>query len=207
MDTNNEWQRCDTKAFWGTVAADDHVVQIYDNDTMLLNTLADYANDGFHAGDSVVVIATGAHVEALNSRLRVRGLDLMPLINADQYIPLDADETLAKFMINGLPNEEYFIETVSVIMKRARKNGREVRAFGEMVALLWERGNSQATIQLEMLWNNFCATQRLCLFCAYPKNGFSHDAGASVMHICAAHSKVIGADEKDPSQIKYRAVV
>ncbi|MDB5124071.1 MAG: hypothetical protein JWP94_2200 [Mucilaginibacter sp.] len=207
MSTNNEWQRCDTKAFWGTIASDDHVVQIYDNDTMLLNTLADYASDGFHTGDSVVVIATGAHLEALNSRLRVRGLDLSPLIKADQYIPLDADETLAKFMINGLPDEKYFFETVNAIMKRARKNGREVRAFGEMVALLWERGNSQATMQLEALWNNFCATQRFCLFCAYPKNGFSHDASASVMHICAAHSKLIGSDEKYPSQIKYKAVV
>jgi hypothetical protein len=207
MNTNGEWQRADTKAFWGTIASDDHVVQIYDNDTMLLNTLADYASDGFYAGDSVVVIATGNHIEALNSRLRVRGLDINPLVASNQYIPLDADETLAKFMVNGYPDEKYFIETVNAIMARARKTGRVVRAFGEMVALLWERGNGQATLQLEAMWNNFCATQRFCLFCAYPKNGFSHDASASVMHICAAHSKLIGTDEQNPSQIKYKAVV
>ncbi|HWZ14379.1 MAG TPA: MEDS domain-containing protein [Mucilaginibacter sp.] len=207
MNTYSEWQRCDVKAFWGTIAADDHVVQIYDNDTMLLNTLADYTSDGFYNGDSVVVIATGSHIEALNSRLRVRGLDLNPLLANDQYIPLDADETLSKFMINGYPDEECFIETVSAIMKKARKNGREVRAFGEMVALLWERGQDQATMQLEGFWNNFCNKQRLSLFCAYPKNGFRNDEGDAVMHICAAHSKVIGSNEKYPTEIIYRAVV
>jgi hypothetical protein len=207
MQNNSEWQRCETKTFWGNIASDDHVVQIYDNDTMLLNTLADYAIDGFHAGDSVVVIATGNHLQALNTRLKVRGLDLMPLIKADQYIALDADETLAKFMINDLPNEKYFLYTVTAIMKRARKHGREVRAFGEMVALLWEQGNTAATIQLEELWNNFCATQKFCLFCAYPKNGFSHEDGTSLTHICKAHSKIIGSNAKFPSEIEYKAVV
>jgi hypothetical protein len=207
MNTNSEWQRCDAKAFWGTIAADDHVVQIYDNDTMLLNTLADYANDGFHAGDSVVVIATGAHIEALNSRLRVRGLDLMPLVNADQYIMLDADEILAKFMVNGSPDEQYFREAIGPIMKRARKNGRQVRAFGEMVALLLERGNSKATMELEAIWNNYCAVENFCLFCAYPKQGFRNDAGTTLTHVCAAHSKVIGSNEKYPSEITYKAVV
>jgi hypothetical protein len=207
MSNNNEWQRCETKAFWSTIASNDHVVQIYDNDTMLLNTLADYTSDGFYAGDSVVVIAKGNHMEALNSRLRLRGLNLDPLIASEQYIPLDADETLSKFMVNGYPDEKYFRETVTSIMKKARKNGREVRAFGEMVALLWERGNSRATLQLEELWNNFCATESFCLFCAYPKDGFRHDASASMMHICKAHSKLIGSDEKYPSEIKYRAVV
>jgi hypothetical protein len=207
MNTNDEWQRCDAKAFWGTIASDDHVVQIYDNDTMLLNTLADYASDGFYAGDSVVVIATGSHIEALNSRLRVRGLDLMPLVNADQYITLDADETLAKFMINGSPDEKYFLETITPIIKRARKNGRQVRAFGEMVALLLERGNSKATLELETIWNKYCAAENFRLFCAYPKNRFHNDAGATATHICSAHSKVIGSDERYPSEIKYKKVV
>ena len=171
---------------------------------MLLNTLADYASNGFHAGDAVVIIATGKHITALNTRLKVRGLDLNPLIAADQYLALDADETLDKFMVNGMPDAAKFVEAMTAVMKRARKNGHEVRAFGEMVALLWERGNAKATMDLEDLWNKFCATQRFSLFCAYPKNGFGHNAGNSVMHICSAHSKVIQANEKFPSHIHYK---
>jgi hypothetical protein len=207
MSITNGWQQCDRKVFWGDIASGEHVVQIYDDDTMLLNTLADYAQDGFYAGDSVIVIATGEHLEALNSRFRANGLNLGPLIAADQYIPLNADETLSKFMVNGSPDEKYFMETVSAVIKRARKNGRKIRAFGEMVALLWERENGSATIQLEQLWNKFCAVETISLFCAYPKSGFTRDAGATVMHICGAHSRQVGISEMYPSDIQYKNVV
>jgi hypothetical protein len=76
-----------------------------------------------------------------------------------------------------------------------------------MVALLWERGNSAATIQLEQLWNKFCETEVFCLFCAYPKSGFKNDAGASITHICKAHVKVICSDENFPAEIQYKNVV
>ena len=92
-------------------------------------------------------------------------------------------------------------------MERARKSGVQVRAFGEMVALLWESGESRATIQLENLWNKFGETEKFCLFCAYPKDGFKNDAGASVMHICSTHNKVIGSDLDFPLDIQYRNVV
>jgi len=204
MNNFGEWQQCETSAFWSDVAALDHVVQIYDNDTMLLNTLADFASNGFHAGDSVVIIATGKHLTALNTRLKVRGLDLSPLIKADQYIMLDADEVLADFMVNGMPSEDKFVQAMTPVMERARKNGRQVRAFGEMVALLWQLGNVKATMELEELWNKFCSTRRFSLFCAYPKKGFSHDASESVMNICQCHSKVIEAIEKFPSHIYFK---
>lgn len=204
MNNSGEWQRCETGAFWGDVAALDHVVQIYDNDTMLLNTLADFVSNGFHSGDSVVIIATGKHVTALNTRLKVRGLDLTPLVTADQYIMLDADDVLAGFIINGMPDEGKFVQAMTPVMERARKNGRQVRAFGEMVALLWELGNTEATIALEDLWNKFCARQRFGLFCAYPKKGFGHNGNDSVMRICSCHSKVIAANEKFPAHIHYK---
>lgn len=204
MNNSGEWQRCETDTFWGDVAALDHVVQIYDNDTMLLNTLADYTSNGFHAGDSVVIIATGKHLTALNTRLKVRGLDLAPLIKADQYIMLDADDVLAGFMVNGMPDEGKFAQTMTPVMDRARKNGRQVRAFGEMVALLWELGNAKATLELENLWNRFCASQQFGLFCAYPKKGFGHGAGDSVKHICSCHSKVIEKNDKYPFHIQYK---
>jgi hypothetical protein len=208
MDIKREWQQCDTKVFWGDIAPDDHVIQIYDNDAMLINTLADYASHGFDGGDSVIIIATANHLKQLNERLFSRGCKLDILIENDQYIPLDAEQTLAKFMVNGSPNEKYFLETITPIMEKARGDGRRrIMAFGEMVALLWDRGNSKATMQLEQLWNNLCAVENFCLFCAYPRDGFTQDASATVMHICSAHSKLVATDEKLPSQIQYKAVV
>lgn len=47
-----------------------------------------------------------------------------------------------------------------------------VRAFGEMVALLWAEGNHGGAIRLEELWNDLQNSHSFALFCAYPMNGF-----------------------------------
>ncbi len=206
--TNNEhhkqWRQCSTRTFWGEIAAGDHVVQLYDTDEMLINTLTDFAADGFDAGDSIIVIGTASHLSSLTANLLDMGYELDLLISNDRYLTLDAEQTLAEFMVNGKPDEHYFMETIAAITKRARKNGKLVRAFGEMVGLLWQRGNSSATIELEVLWNKFCAVEALCLFCAYPKSDFNQDAGASVMHICGAHSKQIKLDAALPGQLQFK---
>lgn len=201
------WKKCNTKEFWADIAPCDHVVQLYEDDDILIDTLSDFASNGFNAGDSLILIATELHIRVLNKRLEEKGYDIQELIGKDAYIPLDATDTLSKFMINGTPDEKSFLDTIVPVMERARKSGVRVRAFGEMVALLWESGESRATIQLENLWNKFSETQDFCLFCAYPKEGFKNDAGASIMHICSAHTKVIGTDMNFPLDIQYRNVV
>ena len=58
-------------------------------------------------------------------------------------------------MINNWPDENLFRHLVIGLLHRAKRNKRPVRAFGEMVALLWAQGFNGATVQLEHLWNNF----------------------------------------------------
>lgn len=200
------WQQCDTTTFWNDIARDDHVVQIYEDDSVLMNTLTDYAANGFINQDSVVIIATGAHLEELSLRLGSLGFNLENLIATDRFIPLNAAELLSSFMVNGSPDEKYFLQSIGPVIERARKSGLHICAFGEMVALLWEHGNSNATLQVEQMWNKFCENEKLCLFCAYPKSGFSQDAGASIMHICTAHNMVIASKPDSPARIQYQKV-
>jgi hypothetical protein len=183
----------DTKTadiFWAEVSPCDHVVQIYENDETFLDPLEGFVAGGFRAGDAVVIIATGAHRNALNARLIVQGFDVNALQESDQYIVLDADMTLAKFMINGWPDEVLFNKTVNELLLRARVQGRKVRAFGEMVAVLWAEGHTAATIRLEHLWHQLCETESFSLFCAYPKSGFTKNPHESMKEICDVHSKV-----------------
>lgn len=179
--------------FWGEIAPCDHILQIYENDGEFLETLEGFVADGFRAGDSVIIIATNQHLFALNEKLRNRGFDLFSLTLQDQYIPLSADETLSQFMINGWPDENLFQYLLTNLLLRARKRERQVRAFGEMVALLWSQGFSGATVHLEHLWTRFCGSEKFSLYCAYPKSGFTENANESIAKICGCHSKVISA--------------
>ena len=91
------------EVFWGEMAPCEHLVQIYQDDGVFLDSLEGFIWGGLMAGDGVVVIATSAHHSALQSRLVNRGFDIVAAKSTDQYVALDAEETLSKFIINGWP--------------------------------------------------------------------------------------------------------
>ena len=177
--------------FWGEIAPCEHLVQIYADDGVFLDSVEGFVSGGLLGGEGVIVIATAAHLIVLEQRLRARGLNLQSARERDQYIPVDASEAIAKFVIRGWPDEMLFEQLVIDLLERAGKNGRRVRAFGEMVALLWARGQSGATVRLEHLWHQFCQRKAFSLFCAYPKNGFTQNAESSIREICEAHSRIV----------------
>jgi hypothetical protein len=201
------WTRTSNQVFWGEIAPCDHVVQIYENDDAFLTLLSGFVTDGIDSGDAAVVIATEAHLDALHLRLEALGYPMASLISSRRYIPVDAERMLSRFMVYDWPDENLFNHTVGVIIDRANGDGREVRAFGEMVALLWAKGQVGATVRLEHLWNKFCQKQAFRLFCAYPKRGFTQDATESVMHICGAHSKMIsGLVSAGKTEVFYKSI-
>jgi hypothetical protein len=180
------------------------MVQIYKAEEVFLDSLEGFVAGGLKAGDGVIVIATPAHLAVLEHRLLTRRFDVGAAAAADQYVALDARETLARFMVDGplrdgkasWPDEARFSAVVNELLTRAGHGPdgrpRRVRAFGEMVALLWKEGLTSATIRLEYLWHDFCQKSGLCLFCAYPRAFFTQDPEQSIREICATHSKVIG---------------
>jgi len=178
--------------FWGEIAPCEHLVQIYEEDRIFLDALEGFVTGGIRAGDGVVVIAMPNHLRALEERVTGRGVDIEAARSRDEYIALDAEETLSKFMVNQWPDERLFDKLVSDLIKRSGRGGRRVRAFGEMVAMLWAQGSSGAVVHLEYLWHRFCREKAFCLFCAYPKAGFtSDDMESSMREICEAHTRVV----------------
>jgi hypothetical protein len=177
--------------FWGEISPCEHLVQIYDHDEAFLDSLEGFVTGGLRNGEGVVIVATPVHLAALEQRLIAAGFDVPLAMLSDQYIALDAERTQGKFMMRGWPDDALFEQVVTDLLTRAGKGGRRVRAFGEMVALLWDEGKTAATVRLEHLWHRMCRERGFSLFCAYPKIGFTQDADISVKEICAAHSKVV----------------
>lgn len=204
LEKDTYWQQSKTDIFWGEIAPCDHVVQIYENQDIFLDSLAGFVGGGINAGECVIVIATAIHLEALKDKIEGFGIQLDTLISDDRYIAVDAEEMLSKFMVNGWPDEQLFINAVSGLMDKAAVRNRRIRAFGEMVAILWAQGNAGATVNLEYLWNRFCAKQEFCLFCAYPKSGFTNDMNKSINDICGCHTKMIDGTEQSLTHVLYR---
>ncbi|HVF35766.1 MAG TPA: MEDS domain-containing protein [Candidatus Saccharimonadia bacterium] len=187
-----EGNRASGSTWHGSVAPCDHAVHIYKTDEAFVAALERYVADGLTAGDGVVVVATAAHRETLEQRLEARGVNLESARRRDQYIAVDAEHTLSQFMVDAWPDERLFESVVSTLVSRARgRKNRRVRAFGEMVVLLWNGGHHGATVRLEHLWRRICQLHSFALLCAYPKDGFSEHTNASLLQICATHTHVI----------------
>lgn len=184
-------QATTTGAFWSGLAPEEHLCQLYGHEIHLIDALTTFTDVGLRAGESVIVIATAPHLHQLEQRLRLNWLDLDRARWEERYIAVLAQETLNRFMVDGWPDEERFRAVVDGLLKRARGSGRKVRAFGEMVALLWAQGNAGATIRLENLWNDLQRREQFSLLCGYARSDFGEEANASLRMICSLHTKVI----------------
>lgn len=172
--------------------AREHVVHFYDRDLTLMNSLEAFTLRGLMEGEAVVIIALPPHRMALEARLNAHGLDLTKLEETDQLLLVDAAMAMALFLRDGTPDEGLFEEHIGGLLARVRARHRVVRAFGEMVGILWAQGNEAATIRLEEMWHQYYNREGLMLYCAYQDAAFATRPEARGC-ICASHSRVIEA--------------
>lgn len=174
---------------WGSCANGQHCVQVYEDESSLLDTLGGFVAHALAHGEFALVIATAAHRSSLRARMRATGYDLDEAAARGHYRAVDAADCLARFMAGGVPDPERFEATMRGLMAPAHEAGRPVHAFGEMVALLWAQGNAEGTLRLERLWDVFCRAGNASVFCAYPRIGATRDLGDSLAEVLALHGR------------------
>ena len=179
----------------------------YEDDADLLDTLAESVCTAVTAGNSAIVIATPAHHAGLSAPLKGRCIEAYPAIFEDRFFLLDAEETLARFMVDGQPDPALFAKILGPIIVQLAANARgespSIFMFGEMGALLWEQGSHDAALQLEKVQNILLASFSANILCAYPAHLL---AGGAHLHpaaeICALHSRVIPPQNGSPKEIQ-----
>lgn len=176
-----------------------HDVQFYFDDAYLIRSLSDYVRTALGAGSSAIIVATAAHRAALADLLRSEGVRLSDAVDEGRYVALDAAETLDQFLVNGFPDEKLFQKVIGdVISCSASNSTREydkVVIFGEMVTLLWQRGEAQVAIHLEQLWNRLAEHYSFHLRCGYPISSFDQNVHKELFNqICTEHVVVIPAE-------------
>ena len=174
--------------FWRMSSPCEHLLEVYRSEAAFVRGLVEYASEGLSRGEAFVMVATAAHREAVAAGLRARGH--APDVLQDRFFALDAAETLASFMVGDLPDPRRFEAAIGPVLERASAGGRPVRAFGEMVVLLWLEDRREATLRLEQLWNRFLQQRPLTLLCAYPRREAGSAINDDFAEICAAHSQV-----------------
>jgi anti-sigma regulatory factor (Ser/Thr protein kinase) len=174
------------------VDAGHHVVQFYESDADLVRRAGRYLSDAADEGAVAIVIATDAHHRAFEAHLRNAGADVAAARAEGTLVSLDAAATLARFMRDGRVDRDAFFDAVGTVVRAAAATGLPVRAYGEMVALLWEAGDVQAAIDLETVWNELAADVSFSLYCAYRSESVTgHEHADALDRVCRLHSAVV----------------
>jgi hypothetical protein len=183
-----------------------HAVQFYGNEESLFTTVAGFLGDGLVSREPAIIIATPAHCEAIERHLCGRLIDCDQARRNGDLVMLDAEEMLGQFMIGDVPDPELFEETMGLIVQQML-DGRGrivVRAYGEMVDVLWKQGRTESAIKLEILWNKLALKYRFALLCGYAMGNFYKQA-KQLDDICAQHTHVTGPDNVIPFDSKRYA--
>jgi hypothetical protein len=155
-----------------------HYVQLYEADEQALaDNVGLYLWEGLKRGEGALVIVTPEHAQLFRDQLDRLGADTPGLLKTRQLVILDAERTMSRFMVAGLPDWPRFQAEVREAMRQVRAADDSVglRAYGEMVGLLWKARQFAAAIRLEQFWNKQLEDSSFSLYCAYAIDVFGKD--------------------------------
>jgi hypothetical protein len=169
-----------------------HIVQFYGRDEELAERVTDYLLGALDDGGVAVVIATPEHRREFETRLGRAGVDLARARDDGLYLPMDAGQALSELMVADKLDSAAFDRVIGTLIAAAGAGGRPVRAFGEMVALLWDDGLVNDAVRLEEMWEELGGRHPFSLFCGYRADSMARDIDAYA-EVCHLHGEIVGS--------------
>ena len=177
-------RRCDP---WEQVVADasphDHIVQLYQDHDFLNSAVCRYIGAGLANGDCIILFPTLTHWNAFRQRLETEGVNVQAARERGQLTVVDANELLPRFMRDAMPDPHVFNAVIGDVFRQACAGGsyQKLRAWGELVNILWERGNVAASMNLEDLFDQLNQKIGIAMFCSYVMDNFNGDVHALML--------------------------
>jgi hypothetical protein len=170
-----------------------HAVRFYEDDKSLCRMVSGFIAEGLVLEQPALIIATPRHLVDIVDNLTAAAIDVERLKARGELLLLDAHQTLATFMVDGQPDPDFFkASAASALEQLGRGRDKTIRAYGEMVDVLWKDGMTGAAIKLEMLWNRLANTHDFSLLCGYAMGNFYKDA--TIDDVCRHHTHVVADD-------------
>jgi len=163
-----------------------HALQLYQDESRLLDGLTEFVASGLRADDAVVVIASEPRWKLLVEQLRKSG------ITAHEHVLRGGLRLFGLHVILGVAsNRQRFNEVMNGILALARARHPRVRVFSEMTDALWRSGGSASARRCEHYWQALLGMHDFQLLCSCPIDSLEGDAyDGSLQALCAEHTHV-----------------
>ena len=195
-------QRDDQNEAWSGLLAGaaprDHIVQLYQDEKFLSRAVCRFAVSAINHGEGVILVPTSAHWNALRPRLEAEGVDVKAAQACGQLNVVDADQLMPEFMRGAMPDAPLFLGLAGETITHARGGDRftKVRWWGEMVNVLWERGDVAASMGLEDLFDKLAHDHDIAIFCSFLMDNFDGDVHARMLpRLGQNHSHLIPVED------------
>jgi hypothetical protein len=92
-----------------------------------------------------------------------------------QLMVVDADECLPRYMRTSMPDSSIFLRPCRGRHRTSPNGGRyqKVRWWGEMVNILWERGDAAASVSPEDQFDQLAKKHDVGTFCSFLMDNFN----------------------------------
>ncbi|MFP5579456.1 MAG: EAL domain-containing protein [Acidimicrobiia bacterium] len=148
----------------------EHTVCFYDTDDAFTDEISKFVAAGHAASEPTVAVLTLHRTARVRAELRRRGIDPDSSTISFQ----DADSTLQSILTDGNVDPVKFHQLTSTLI--ARHPMQRMRCCGEMVTMLWNRGDVLGALLLEDLWNRLAGGPTVTILCGYPSAIAAHPA-------------------------------
>ena len=187
---------------WDRVVADaashEHIVQLYQDQDFLNRAVCRFAGAALANGEGLILVPTLTHWNAFRPRLEAEGVDVEAARDRGQLTVVDADEFLPRFIRDAMPDSPVFLGLAGEVIEQAHGGGRykKVRWWGEMVNVLWERGDVAASMALEDLFDQLGREHEIALFCSFVMDNFDGEVHTHMLpRLGTNHSHLIPVED------------
>lgn len=146
------------------------------------------------ARGAALAIATARTASDILAELTRLGIDTARAIHEQRLVILDSADTVSRFTSDNVVDAAQFERTVGETVRAAHRRvaGAPLRAYGDMVGVLWLRSEREAAIELERLWNALQCELGFALFCGYPIDVFGPDfCGDEIARVLEEHTHMM----------------
>ena len=178
------------------LAPEQHLVQLYADadDAALLANVACYVAAGLKRKNGVLLLVPLDRWERLRAELDACDVEYGRAMEEGTLLVLDAGAIAREVIVDGEASRLRFLETVGLAASSllVRKDLSGLRAYGELVGMLWSEGRAEVAARIEKFWNELLRADGFSLFCAYPVDVFGADFGSSRMdEVLCAHTQLL----------------
>ncbi|HEX7054964.1 MAG TPA: MEDS domain-containing protein [Burkholderiales bacterium] len=178
----------------GQATLREHIAQVYQDEHFLADVVSEYVAGALRHGQAALLITTAAHRRLFEAALGAAGVDMAAAAARRQVVFLDAERMLEELMHGGMPEARAFRGGLGDAVTALGLQYPAVRAYGEMVDLLWQQERRDAAACLEQHWNDLLGVQAFSLLCAYRIDNLDAGSyGGPLERVCQAHTHLIPA--------------